>query len=300
MKSQSTAGQGMLLLDLPDDNLSAPPKARPERMGQTVVEYKDAAGILTKPKGFMAGYDFTINPYSGCAFGCAYCYAAAFAPAARKPEDWGKWVVVKQNALELLRRQLKKSRSGIHDKSIYISSVTDPYQPIERDLELTRDIIRELIAHQLRLVIQTRSPLVARDIDLFKQFKVAQVNMTVTTDSEEVRRAFEPGCPANHQRLEAIAKVTAEGIQTCITMTPLLPVTDANGFADSLLATGVKRFIVQPFHAKKGAYAAGTKETAAPLIEKYHWDGDGYVAVRDVLRARLPHLGEGKDGFAPV
>jgi DNA repair photolyase len=279
-----------------DEGPSTFAKSRPTRLGLTVIDYKDIAGILTKPKGFMEGYDYTINPYTGCAFGCAYCYAAAFAPADHAAETWGRWVVVKQNALDLLKR----SRRDLHGKSIYISSVTDPYQPVEKQLELTRDILRELIHHQPRLVIQTRSPLVARDIDLLKQFEVAQVNMTVTTDSEEVRKAFEPGCPANHQRLEAIAKVQAAGIQSCVTMTPLLPVEDAEAFATALLATGVKRFIVQPFHPKKGQFAAGTKNTATPLIERYNWTGHGYTAVRDVLRRMLPQLGEGKNGFAPV
>jgi DNA repair photolyase len=141
---------------------------------------------------------------------------------------------------------------------------------------------------------------VTRDIDLLKQFDVAQVNMTVTTDSEEIRRAFEPSCPGNHQRLDAIAEVHAAGVQTCITMTPLLPVVDAEQFAAALLATGVKRFIVQPFHSKKGQFAASTKDTATPLIQRYNWTGAGYEAVREVLRRRLPQLGEGKEGFSPI
>jgi len=281
---------------LPEEIGSSSTSHRPARLGLAVIDYEDVSGILTKPKGFMAGYDFTINPYSGCAFGCEYCYAAAFAPSDRTADSWGRWVVVKQNALDLLKR----SRRDLRGKSVYISSVTDPYQPIERELELTREILRELIHHQPRLVIQTRGPLVTRDIDLFKQFEVAQINMTVTTDAEEIRRAFEPGCPGNQQRLRAIAEICAAGIQACITMTPLLPVMHASNFAEALLATGVKRFIVQQFHPKRGAFAAGTKDTATPLIEKYNWTGAGYEAVRDVLRSRLPQLGEGKVGFAPI
>ena len=111
---------------------------RPTRLGLAVIEYKAASGILTKPTGFMEGYDFTINPYSGCAFGCAYCYAAAFAPDVHSAENWGQWVTVKENALERLRR----GRRDLRGKSIYISSVTDPYQPIEKHLELTREILR--------------------------------------------------------------------------------------------------------------------------------------------------------------
>ena len=267
-----------------------------KRLGPTVLNYKDASGILTKPSGFMSGYDFTINPYSGCAFGCAYCYAASFAPNKESAHSWGKWVTVKENAVELLKRL----RRDLRGKSIYISSVTDPYQPVERKLELTRHILEVLVRHQPRLVIQTRSPLIVRDIELLQQFEFAQVNMTVTTDSEEVRRTFEPTCPSNEQRLQAVTKVCAEGVQTCITMTPLLPVVNAERFSDRLLATGVKRFTVQPFVAKKGLFAAGNKGTSTPLMEKYNWPDDGYLAVREVLRQRLPQLREGKDGFAPI
>lgn len=80
--------------------------------------------------------------------------------------NWGKWVEVKENVLKLL---VKKRKSPLIDKTIYFSSVTDPYQPIEKELELTRSILKELIDyHKVRLVIQTRSHLVERDIDLLK------------------------------------------------------------------------------------------------------------------------------------
>lgn len=103
-------------------------------IGSTGVEYKKAASILTEAKGFMGTYDYTLNPYSGCSFGCTYCYAAFFSRSAEKMKNWGKWLVVKENALELLKKfDAKKTLSG---KTIYMSSVTDPYQPIERKLEL--------------------------------------------------------------------------------------------------------------------------------------------------------------------
>ena len=93
-----------------------------------------------------------------------------------------------------------------------MSSVTDPYQPIERRLELSRELLRELVQHQPRLVIQTRSNLVRRDIDLLREFDAyVQVNVTVTTDSEKVRKAFEPYCPSNEKRLEAVSELSSAG-----------------------------------------------------------------------------------------
>lgn len=271
---------------------------RKTKLGNTSIEYVQASGILTEAKGFMEAYDYTLNPYSGCSFGCNYCYAAFFARSSDDKDNWGNWLRVKENALQLL---IKKRKKPLVDKTIYISSVTDPYQPIEKDLELTRSILKELLDyHKVRLVIQTRSQLVARDIDLFKQFEVIQVNMTVTTDSDEVRKAFEPYCPSNKVRLKAIKEITDAGIPTCITMTPLLPVENALDFTKELLATGVKKFIVQPFHPDKGKFIASTREVAFEQMKKMNWNDEKYKDVVEVFREELPWLGEGKNGFAPI
>lgn len=271
---------------------------RKTKLGQTNIEYVKSVGILTEAKGFMGTYDYTLNPYSGCSFGCNYCYAAFFARSTEEKDNWGKWLKVKENALQLLIKMRKKP---LLNKTIYISSVTDPYQPIEKELELTRSILKELLNyHKPRLVIQTRSPLVTRDIDILKKFDVIQVNMTVTTDSEEVRRAFEPICPSNKSRLKAIQEVTESGIQTCITMTPLLPILDPNEFVKELLRTGVKKFIVQPFHPDKGKFVASTRELAIDQMKKMNWNDSKYNDAVEIFRKELPWLGEGKQGFAPI
>lgn len=271
---------------------------RKKKIGQTDIQYIKSASILTEAKGFMEAYDYTLNPYSGCSFGCNYCYAAFFARSSDERENWGNWVKVKENALQLLIKWRKKP---LINKTIYISSVTDPYQPIEKKLELTRSILKELLNHHKpRLVIQTRSPYVTRDIDILKQFEVAQVNMTITTDSENVRKAFEPLCPSNKSRLKAIKEVTEAGIQTCITMTPLLPVQDAKKFTVELLNTGVKKFIVQPFHSEKGKFVASTREIALEEIRKMNWNNNKYLKVVEIFKKELPWLGEGKQGFAPI
>ena len=166
--------------------------------------------------------------------------------------------------------------------------------------------------HAPKLVVQTRSPNVVRDCDLLRKIGESggrvQVNMTVTTDDEGVRRTFEPSCPSNAQRLHAITEVRKAGVETCITLTPLLLVSDAEAFADNLLATGVERFIAQPFHFARGKFVASTREGAYELMaEKLGCDIasfqpryiEHYERVFAVLRDRLPELGEGKDGFAP-
>lgn len=268
------------------------------RIGQTNISYIKAASILTEAKGFMGAYDYTLNPYSGCSFGCNYCYAAFFSRSSEDKDNWGKWLRVKENALQLLMKFRKKP---LLDKTIYMSSVTDPYQPIEKQLELTRSLLKELLYyHKPRLVIQTRSPLVSRDIDLLKQFETVQVNMTITTDSEEVRKAFEPLCPSNKSRLTAIKEMTEAGINTCITMTPLLPIESIKNFTGELLGTGVQKFVIQPFHPEKGKFVASTREIALEQIKKMNWNDSKYNQVVEIFRKELPWLGEGKQGFAPI
>ena len=136
-----------------------------------------------------------------------------------------------------------------------------------------------------------------------------QVNMTVTTDDEDVRRVFEPGCPSNSVRLKAIAEVQAAGIQSCITMTPLLMVRDPEAFAETLAETGVNRFITQSFHTGNAQFAAGTRQMAMSLMAERLECGAGdvveehqlhYNVVRAVLSRRLrDNIGEGRNGFAP-
>ena len=267
-------------------------------IGKSEVTYKNSASILTEGKGFMEGYDYTLNPYSGCSFGCTYCYAAFFSRSEEQRKNWGYWVHVKENALQLLIKFRKKS---LKDKTIYMSSVTDPYQPIERELNLTRSLLNELlIYHQPRLVIQTRSPIATRDIDLFQRFDVIQVNMTITTDSENVRKVFEPLCPSNESRLKAIKEINDAGINACITMTPLLPVEDAEAFAQKLLDTGIKKFIIQPFHSDKGKFIASTREKAMQLVKDLDWTMEKYQKVLEIIRKHIPEIGVGKDGFKPI
>ncbi len=286
------------------------PRAGPNRIGDVEVTYAEVRDALTRATGFMDAYDFTLNPYAGCSFGCTYCYAAFFSHSTAKRDSWGRWLTVKQNAVELLGRRKEGSLDG---KRIYMSSVTDPYQPIERRLELTRHLLETMARkHRVKLVVQTRSPDVVRDVDLFQSMVDkggrVQVNMTVTTDDDDVRRTFEPGCPDNRVRIRAAKQLAAEGVSTCITMTPLLLVRDPQSFADALKATGVERFIVQPFHFQRGKFIAGTRDLAVSLMAKKlsceermfrQVYLDHYRTALEVLRAQLPCLGEGKEGFRP-
>ena len=259
------------------------------------IEPYEARQILTRGAGYLSGYDYSLNPYVGCAFGCSYCYAAFFAPFDRQA-SWGEWVRVKRNAaLKLLR--LRRSLAG---RTVYMSSATDPYQPIERRLELTRSLLPILAEKGARLVVQTRSPLVARDIDLLRRFDQVCVNFSVTTDSEDVRRAFEPRNPPIPDRLEAASGVAGAGIPVAITMTPLLPLEDPRLFAEQVADTGAHRFVVDQFVETAGHFRAGTGASAQCLADELDWDADAYRRAQDVLIDALsPDIREGVAGFSP-
>jgi len=267
----------------------------PIRLGHAVITEKPTGSILTRASGFMSDYDYTLNPYSGCSFACSYCYAAFFSRDVELQNSWGQWVQAKTNAVDVLQRM----RTNLIGKSVYMSSVTDPYQPIERRLGLVKDLLPILADRGVRLVVQTRSPLVTRDIEVFKRFEHIRVNMTVTTDSRQVQSAFEPQCPTSEKRLRAITQVHEAGINCSITMTPLLPVAHPLTFAKRLRDTGIQHFVVQPFHAERGRFVAGTRERAMRLTQEMGWDEIAYRKTVDVLRANLPHLDEGREGFAP-
>lgn len=268
----------------------------PKILGMAEITAADVASIVTKASGFMGDYDFTVNPYAGCSFACTYCYAAAFAPSREARDSWGRWVRVKKNAVDLFRRALPK----VAGRRIYMSSVTDPYQPIERMARITRGILELMVEAQPRLTIQTRSPLVSRDIDLLKRLQVVHVNLTVTTDSERVRRVFEPGCPSCGQRLDAARELAAAGLDVGITMTPMLPVEDAARFARDVRSTGARRFVVQDFHAKDGDFVAGTRDAAKELLAQMGWGPARYAETLAELRREIPGIREGKAGFAPA
>ncbi len=259
-----------------------------DKLGHAQIAYQQASSILTEGKGALKSFDYTLNPYSGCSFACSYCYAAFFTRSEEEQNNWGYWVRVKENALQLL---MKFRKAPLINKSIYLSSATDPYQPIERELELTRSLVQELLKyHQVRLVVQTRSPLVTRDIDLLKQFASVQVNMSITTDSEEVRKTFEPVCSSINSRLKAIKEVHEAGIQTCISLSPLLPVENPEQFAQRLLETGARKYYIQGFHFSKTKFVSGTREEALKLIQKTDWNDRKFNETLETLRVHLPNL----------
>lgn len=290
-----------------------PTKVVRERFGDIAVYAQNAKSLLTKATGFIAAYDFTLNPYRGCQYGCSYCYAAAFSPNHKMRQDWGKWVIFKENAAEVLAKELETwcQKNPNQPPRIYMSSVTDPYQPLESKHQLTRSLLEVMLDYRPHLVIQTRSPIITRDIDYLQRFQKLRINMSIPTGSEVVRKDFEPRSPSIKARFNAIMKIR-ESIDSLkgfipkisITITPLLPTLakDEDTFIQKLAI--VDRVVIQDFHANNNrSLVAGTRQEAEEIKQKYAWWYNSqqlsYQRFKEKLISQLPgvEIKEGKDGF---
>jgi DNA repair photolyase len=182
-----------------------------------VIQEKRVKSILSKSG--IPGVDYCVNPYVGCSHGCRYCYATFMKRFTGHTEPWGSFVDSKTNAPEVLHRQMKKASRG----HVLISSVTDPYQPVEEKYKLTRRCLEVLLPHQFSVDILTKSPLVLRDLDLLKQFKELEVGITITTDDDEIRKIFEPHASPIEARIQALKTLSKAGLKTYAFIGPLLP-----------------------------------------------------------------------------
>ncbi len=164
-------------------------------------------------------YDYVVNPYVGCQHGCSYCYARYMKRFTGHKEPWGEFVDVKINAAELLQKEVNKKKKA----KVWISGVCDPYQPLEAKYELTRKCLQILAQNDWPVVIQTRSPLVLRDIDIIKEAKHFEVGFSITTADDEIRKLFEPHAPSIMDRLKALSELHQSGIRTYAMIAPILP-----------------------------------------------------------------------------
>ncbi len=200
--------------------------------------------ILTEAKGYLdVGFTHSLNPYSGCVFSCSYCYVREMPIQRFKEIPWGKWLDIKINAAENYRNEIIKLRKKDKRINIFMSSATDPYQPIERKVKITRGLLEEMIEYPPDFIqIQTRSPLITRDLDLLVKLKEkckVLVSMTIETDRDDIRQIFSPFTSGIQLRLKALKQVHDEGIATQASISPVLPFTPAfptalEGIADHI------------------------------------------------------------------
>ena len=263
----------------------------PERIGAASVRAIDSLHLLNAGTGSVSAFDYTLNPYRGCSFGCSYCYAPFFEPDEIKRTTWGTWVEVKHRAIEAL------TRVDLRGKLMLMSSVTDPYQPLEAKLRLTRSIVEFLKTSGVRLVVQTRSPIVERDLDLLREFEHVWVNLSVPTDDDAVRRRYEPNCASIERRLETLRRVKEAGLPATACISPMIPMTDPAGFGRKLTDIGVDRVVAVWFHKSERAFSSNTRELALELNKQYGWTEERFKAAKQLLKENCPAAGEGRRSF---
>ena len=220
---------------------------------------KSALGKCGFPGGGLA-----INPYIGCSHACVYCYARFMKRFTGHTEKWGTFVDAKTNIIDVLEKQLRSPKH--EDKQIFIGTVTDPYQPVERKYKLTRSVLQKLSSYNNPVSILTKSDLVVRDIDLLKEMENVDVSFTINTLDEKWREFTEPNASTIKQRLDAIEILTKKGIDVLVMMGPYWPVfTNPEELFKELKRVGVKHIFTESLNTIGGNWIGVEKV----LKEKY-------------------------------
>jgi len=161
---------------------------------------------------------YSLNPYFGCEHGCLYCYSGSVFRNEEIARKWGTFVKAKSNIAEVLARELRDKRRG----TIGLSTVTDPYQPVESKLQLTRSCLEVLAKHDFKVSIQTKSSLVLRDSDLISGPRF-DVGVTITTMDPELARKLEPRASSPHERQQILENYSDRRVETWIFLGPIIP-----------------------------------------------------------------------------
>src|ERR1700761_6631173 len=198
---------------------------QPERIETTLTPEK-ARAILTRNDSPDIGFDRSINPYRGCEHGCIYCFARPkHAYMGLSPGlDFETKLYFKPDAPRLLEKEL--SKPGYRPARIQLGAATDPSQPIERRLTLTREILKVLARFNHPVGITTKSVLVARDADILgpmAALKLATVAMSVTTLDRRLARTMEPRASTPERRIEGIRLLAAAGVPVVVGAAPMIP-----------------------------------------------------------------------------
>lgn len=206
-------------------------------------------------------YDYVINPYTGCQHACTYCYARFMKRFTGHTEPWGEFVDVKVNAAELLEKEIKKKKRG----RVWVSGVCDPYQPLEKKYRLTGRCLEILVREKWPVTIQTRSPLILRDIDILKNAAELEAGLTITTADDKIRKLFEPAAPSIMLRLKALDELHAAGIRTYAMIAPVLPgaenlVAELKGKVDYIIADRMNYTHADRVYRKYGLEDMNTTE----------------------------------------
>ncbi len=233
------------------------------------------------PPSRLPGLDYALNPYVGCHHDCLYCYAPY---VTRRPRaEWTK-VQARTDLPMVLAREIRGKKG-----TIGLGTVTDPYQEAERHLLITRRCLMEIIPHGLAVSALTKSDLILRDLDLYRELK-GEVGITVTSVSDMLSREMEPGAPLPGRRLAALEELARAGLNAYALVGPLLPMLeedDASELVEALAATGIKWVMLDRFRPRAGMYqdirAREGGEASAFRLEQAHLHRD-YPGMEAFIR----------------
>src|SRR6056297_298360 len=198
------------------------------------VEIRESKSVAVKSN--IPTIDYVVNPYTGCQHGCIYCYAEFMIRfTGHKGEKWGEFVDVKDLPIDKLKPH------KYDGKTLLLSSVTDPYLPLEKKYGNTRKVLNALVGTTAQIIVLTKSHLVQRDINLFKKFDNIEVGVSLCSLDEDFSRTVEPHASSPANRLKALKKVHESGVPTYAFISPYFPeITDfkaiverARGFINS-------------------------------------------------------------------
>lgn len=190
-----------------------------------IIKEIKVKNYLTKSN--LPGIDFTINPYIGCSHKCRYCYASFMKKITNHSENWGNFIDIKLTEEEV---DLKK----IQNKTIFLSSVTDPYLSFEKEYLITRSILEEIKNSNCKLIITTKSSLILRDLDILKQIKNLTVCISINTIDEKFKNDMDKASSIK-ERIKTLKILHENNISTVAFISPIFPyITDIKDIIESV------------------------------------------------------------------
>ncbi|CAG7649198.1 radical SAM protein [Paenibacillus allorhizosphaerae] len=275
-------------------------------MNKTQFEPIQAKHMLNSVKAPSMPFDWSINPYRGCQHGCSFCYArSTHAFLGQNTDDtFQHHIFYKANAKLALEKQIIKmlrSKDGRRKLGrVAIGTATDPYQPVEKRANLTRQCLEVLASYGIPVSITTRSPLILKDVDLLQAMKGSSVNISINTLNAKILRDFEPMTPSPHSRFDTIARLTDRGIETGVFMAPILPyITDNEQDLEAVIdkasrsgANFVMGSVLRLSTSEVKSWFFATLQQHYPHLAKRYaaiYQGSGYASslYRDTIRAKL-------------
>ncbi len=275
-----------LHVDLGDVDVVDVDLTQDERPRPVTQYFRDGSrSIITRNNSPDVGFETSVNPYRGCEHGCIYCYARptheylGFSAGL----DFESKIIVKMNAAELLRAELGSPRWD--PQILVMSGVTDPYQPIEKKLRITRSCLEVLAKFRNPVAIITKNRLVTRDVDLLRElgsYNAIAVNISVTSLDPNLQRALEPRTSIPSARLDAVSQLRHAGIPVGVMVAPIIP-----GLTDHEVPKILEAC------AEAGAQFAGytivrLPWAVAPLFE--HWLDEHFPDRKEKVLGRIRHL----------